>query len=1045
MNDSNTKWPAVTPDKLWAEPDNNGAVIAEAICNAKYSVDIPMWEIGGPQMMANLKTAKANGVAIRIMFNGQFFAGGDPANPRYNQVYQVIRELKGAAGNGSLQFHWASNNFSITHQKTIIIDAFKNGEPNTEGAKALVLTLNAVPYAWMVSNSGDSKGKVSPLPWAFWGEEHPDAGFKLRDFGAQISDPELVAKIAAVFESDFGCAPANVTNDLKDSTDGLVWSNGTTGLLDYYPNGGVYPSFEYANLKCATVEGNARQVHYDLIDQAKKTLIIYNEEFDDDGILNKLLAALKRGVEIRFILTGNVWIDNNDNNSWQYESAGTYSTFTQAGGQLRLFPATNDFMYIHAKVLVADGGTPDALAFMGSENFSGNSLDFNRELGIQLQGQKDTDLFVDTFNKDWATPGLVDWPKEGAIPCPEPWGADLPVFNPTPFNTVPMREGEILVPEETLVTTSAWKNDAPTGEWNSSDNWVVGEVPQNTAIFGKSTQNDISFLASDNANVEKIEFETDAPAYTFHFGASSAPLLTLTGAGVANNSRNHQHFVVACSTSGYKQSQLNFTNKASGGGRDVYYTAGPATESDYGGGVIRFCDESSAGTATYTAWTGAGIPPAQGSTVGGEISFSDYSSAAGATFIIYGSLGTDGDTFGNVVFHNDSTAANAIFTNQGGTVPGGDGGNTQFYDSSTASNGRFYNYGGTNYGEVNGKHQGANGGDVAFDTIATGGTGYYFNYAATVDNANGGVTSFNNNWPNVPPQDVKPGQPTGTSAESGHYFNFGAQKSAQCGGGHVSFSSVYGSPTAENATITNYGSEVEDSKRSSAGHTYISSTYKSDYEYFPTAANAVINNFPGKASGAPGGYTEFAVFDVPEGKPCRTDNIPRAGNCTIYNHGATIKGAYGGNTTFANTTRADSALLVAYGGTNEGEGGEITFKDASRGDSATIKLYGNARLELSGHDGELTIGSLETTEGAVVMQLGDNVTSLNVSDKLTLNSEYLWFDFYGNVVAGTAYTVLTAQNLGDYKEWQFKSGDVDNLTPSFAIQGEQLQVTFSSE
>jgi phosphatidylserine/phosphatidylglycerophosphate/cardiolipin synthase-like enzyme len=39
-------------------------------------------------------------------------------------------------------------------------------------------------------------------------------------------------------------------------------------------------------------------------------------------------------------------------------------------------------LYIHAKIIVADYGTSEAKAFLGSENFSNASLTENRELGL---------------------------------------------------------------------------------------------------------------------------------------------------------------------------------------------------------------------------------------------------------------------------------------------------------------------------------------------------------------------------------------------------------------------------------------------------------------------------------------------------------------------------------------------------------------------------------------------------------------------------------------------------------------------------------------
>ena len=282
------------------------------------------------------------------------------------------------------------------------------------------------------------------------------------------------------------------------------------------------------------------------------------------------------------------------------------------------------------------------------------------------------------------------------------------------------------------MTTSTWNTRPASGDWNTPDNWTPTGTPTDNATFADSSQTAITFSATGEARVGEIEFSELAPAYSFTFGPSDTPALTITGQGVTNRSGKQQSFVVAATSSGYKDPQLKFTHSASAGGDDLFYCAGPESEQGYGGGVICFCDSASAGSASFKAWTGAGTPPKH-NTVGGEISFCDNATAETARFTIYGSLGADGDTFGNVVFHDRATAARATFTNVGGTVSGGGGGNTQFYGESTAAQGAFHNGGGS--------HAKANGGDVAFDAIANGGHGHYYNYAARVAGAYGGAHS----------------------------------------------------------------------------------------------------------------------------------------------------------------------------------------------------------------------------------------------------------------------------------------------------------------
>lgn len=550
----------------------------------------------------------------------------------------------------------------------------------------------------------------------------------------------------------------------------------------------------------------------------------------------------------------------------------------------------------------------------------------------------------------------------------------------------------------------------------------------------------ISLAAQQTAGqsvVNEIVFAAGAPAYTFQFNfpAPKAPALTIAGQGVLNNSGNTQNFVIASSAVEYTQPQLKFTKSASAGTVGLVYTVGPTTPTSAGGGVLGFYDQSTAGSATFIITTGAGTPPQQ-STVGGEVAFSDSSSAGTARFIVYGSTSTtDGDTFANAVFHNQSTAANAEFTNVGGTVSGGDGGNTQFYDTATAASGVFHNQGGT--------VSKANGGDVAFDGTATAGQGTFHNTAATASGGYGGVTSFNNNYPYMAVDQ-------GANAGNGGFYNYGAKASGQ-GGGHTFFTSKYGSATAANGTFFNYGSAVAGSQ-SWAGHTVFSiSLPQTKANYFPSAGQARIWNFPGTAKGASGGYTQFTVYTndtATTSKPKKAVPAvsPTAANATIINLGGVVSGAYGGSTQFSGNATAGSALLIAMGGSSGGGGGQIVFYDQSTGGTATVRLSGNGVLDISDHDAPgLTIGNLELSGGTISVTVGSGTTCLILSGKLSLNGGPTAFLFKSGTgfQSGTAYVVLTASNLSSFNVGQFTGNSLNGLVPHFAINGNNLQVTFA--
>lgn len=592
----------------------------------------------------------------------------------------------------------------------------------------------------------------------------------------------------------------------------------------------------------------------------------------------------------------------------------------------------------------------------------------------------------------------------------------------------------------TVGVDATWASRPTTGEWQDANNWQPAEVPSDTASFGESDRTGIQILPSVNATVNAIEFTAAAPSYTFTFTAPApnAPALTIAGAGVSNQSGNPQQFVVASSAQGYENAQLTFTHSATAGGVDVEYAVGPTTPAAAGGGVIGFYDTSTAGAASFTVTTGAGTPPTDNSTVGGEVSFSDSSSAGSARVTVYGSTSTtDGDTFGNVVFHNTSSAAGGVFTNAGGTLAGGDGGNTQFYDSATGANGLFHNEGASA-----GK---ANGGDVAIDGSASAGAGQYHNHAATASGGYGGVTSFNNNAPCLPSSRI------GASAGSGVFYNYGAKASGQ-GGGHTYFTAKFGSPTAAEGTFINYGSAAS-GIQSGAGHTVFSISLPREAKcgsgpsanYSPDAGRGVFWNFPGTADGAPGGYTEFTVYN--DTNIAIAGNAgPTAGDATFMNMGAVVPGACGGQTWFSGASSAGNAALIAMGGVNGGEGGSVVFQDGASGGAATVRLYGNGTLDISDYDQpSLTIGVLELAGGCIKTAVGSTTTCLVVSAQLNITVAPVTFAFESEkgVALNTPYTILSAPNLAGFSASQFTGNAVGPASPTFQIVGNALTVTFS--
>lgn len=157
-----------------------------------------------------------------------------------------------------------------------------------------------------------------------------------RDFAVITNDAADIAAIETTFNADFQNAAIT-----PPTGDNLVWS----------------PT-------------NSRSSLLALIGGASTSLLMAQEEFSDSGMETAVEAALKRGVAVTLV---------QENLDGEYTSALT--DLKNAGAKIAVYTSSKGY-YIHAKTILADYGTPQAKLFVGSENFSTDSLDKNRELGL---------------------------------------------------------------------------------------------------------------------------------------------------------------------------------------------------------------------------------------------------------------------------------------------------------------------------------------------------------------------------------------------------------------------------------------------------------------------------------------------------------------------------------------------------------------------------------------------------------------------------------------------------------------------------------------
>jgi cardiolipin synthase len=128
-----------------------------------------------------------------------------------------------------------------------------------------------------------------------------------------------------------------------------------------------------------------KEAVYGAVDQAKHHIYLENCYLSDEVLVNKLIDARKRGVDVRAVLTmrGDVRLMNKF-------AAIMGNRLLRGGARVYLYPAMT-----HVKAMSVDG----TLAYIGTGNFDDLSLRNNREVALTVRGpelirQIDESLFL---------------------------------------------------------------------------------------------------------------------------------------------------------------------------------------------------------------------------------------------------------------------------------------------------------------------------------------------------------------------------------------------------------------------------------------------------------------------------------------------------------------------------------------------------------------------------------------------------------------------------------------------------------------------------
>lgn len=130
--------------------------------------------------------------------------------------------------------------------------------------------------------------------------------------------------------------------------------------------------------------GQSRFVLEALISQAREEIFIALEVFNDPKMIELLKDMKQRGVKVRVLLADPKKVETNKETAQVLQDSKIEVRFQKTP-------------FLHAKYFIIDGST----AFIGSQNFTAQSLDANREIGIVARAPKAVKAVQAQFIKDW--------------------------------------------------------------------------------------------------------------------------------------------------------------------------------------------------------------------------------------------------------------------------------------------------------------------------------------------------------------------------------------------------------------------------------------------------------------------------------------------------------------------------------------------------------------------------------------------------------------------------------------------------------------------